>query len=674
MKLDKFYSLRTNFSIIGLTGRVGSGCSELAHRLSDPQFVSKINRDEDSQLNVTDALKYDICLKFLSSGNNWQPYTIISYKDVLIFHLIHAVNARGLSDESDTPYIDRCSSILINIICQNGPTMQGKEVMINRLDRVYDAAFLPSIVQLVKKNEALFTAESAFGCENLNSCLKESDRSESLFNFFFSENFAVFSSELFNLINHYDAVKRTRLLHDLANNLRGFGSVIELPGQHISVENIYTVAETINRIIKSWRTYNKENPGKCRIVIDALKNSLELMYFKEKYAGFYMVSTRKSDSYRKKYLTNKIAQNGVAESQVSNVVTQTIHLDDTEYRCNDFRKGKFYSPDIENCIQKSDYHIYLPDFTEGPENENYLNVNNQLVKLVALISQPGIVTPTAIERTMQIAYNAKYNSGCISRQVGAAITDEFYSVKSVGWNDVPAGQIPCNLRNINDLYNSDSLNNGKSHLYSDYERTNPHFLAKIRAEVDSSSQEGLSGRNCPFCFKSFQNAIENEKNQVHTRSLHAEENAMMQIAKYGGKALKGGNLFTTASPCELCSKKAYQIGIEKIFYIDQYPGISQEHILKGGFDPQTNPKLLMFQGAVGRAFHKLYEPFMASKDEVSIVTGIDPQPSVEEQVKSLKLAEPLQTKILAKIAGKSEPQKREYIERLIGLSLDKTEI
>ena len=148
-----------------------------------------------------------------------------------------------------------------------------------------------------------------------------------------------------------------------------------------------------------------------------------------------MVSTRKSDNYRKKYLTDKIAQNGVTQSQTSIVVTQTLLLDDTEYKCNDFRKGKFYSPDIENCIQKSDYHIYLPDSTEGSEMQDYLDINNQLVKLVALISQPGIVTPTAIERTMQIAYNAKYNSGCISRQVGAAITDEFYSVKSVGWNE-----------------------------------------------------------------------------------------------------------------------------------------------------------------------------------------------------------------------------------------------
>lgn len=33
-KLDELYSLREDFSIIGLTGRTGSGCSKVAELLS----------------------------------------------------------------------------------------------------------------------------------------------------------------------------------------------------------------------------------------------------------------------------------------------------------------------------------------------------------------------------------------------------------------------------------------------------------------------------------------------------------------------------------------------------------------------------------------------------------------------------------------------------------------
>ncbi|MCT3958444.1 dCMP deaminase [Elizabethkingia anophelis] len=275
------------------------------------------------------------------------------------------------------------------------------------------------------------------------------------------------------------------------------------------------------------------------------------------------------------------------------------------------------------------------------------------MKLLALIHQPGIVTPTAIERTMQIAYNAKYNSGCISRQVGAVITDENYSVKSIGWNDVAQGQIPCSLRNIKDL-----LDNKNQHHFSDFEigkyRTKREdgleesiddltysdgetFKQKTSKITSSATLDNLNGRNCSFCFKTFHNSFENEKNQVHTRSLHAEENAMLQISKYGGNKLKNGYLFTTASPCELCSKKAFQLGIKNIYFIDPYPGIASKHTLKNGAKKENNPNLIMFQGALGKTFHKLYEPFMSQKDELSILTSINPKADVIESIKKLNI-------------------------------------
>ncbi|QBZ98842.1 cytidine/deoxycytidylate deaminase family protein [Flavobacterium sangjuense] len=127
----------------------------------------------------------------------------------------------------------------------------------------------------------------------------------------------------------------------------------------------------------------------------------------------------------------------------------------------------------------------------------------------------------------------------------------------------------------------------------------------------------LKGKNCSFCFKTVHNKYENEKNQVHTRSLHAEENAMLQITKSGGIGVNKGILFTTASPCELCSKKAYQLGISKIFYIDPYPGIAEDQILKSGIE-ETKPIVYIFSGAVGSVYNRLYETFLSYKDEMSL--------------------------------------------------------
>jgi dCMP deaminase len=96
--------------------------------------------------------------------------------------------------------------------------------------------------------------------------------------------------------------------------------------------------------------------------------------------------------------------------------------------------------------------------------------------------------------------------------------------------------------------------------------------------------------------------------------LHAEENAFLQLAKYGNSGIEGGKLFTTASPCELCSKKAYQLGITDIVFIDPYPGIAIDHVLNVG---TRKPNLIQFYGAVGRGYHQLYEALISYKDELN---------------------------------------------------------
>jgi len=247
-----------------------------------------------------------------------------------------------------------------------------------------------------------------------------------------------------------------------------------------------------------------------------------------------------------------------------------------------------------------------------------------------------LIMPSRIERCMQIAHTAKLNSGCLSRQVGAAITDENFSIKAIGWNTAAQGQTPCSLRNVNDL-----LNHEDKDAFSDYENNDSKFRSlalQVYGRVKSPQLLEIKGRNVPYCFKDIRNCLDGQKNQVHTRSLHAEENAFLQLAKYGGQGISGGVLFTTSSPCELCSKKAYQLGIREICFIDPYPGIANQHILSAG---PTSPKLSLFSGAIGRAYHQLYEPIMPYKDELELMLGIKmpkprEKPEEEAPYKGLK--------------------------------------
>lgn len=628
MKLDTLYSLRKNFTVIGLTGRIGSGCSEIAKTLSDKNFVDKIDIAEwRLNMDSPEDIKSKICYDYLKFPGNFLAYEIIEYKSVVLLHLLHESLIKIGSNAS----IDVVIKEIINIIGQNGKTGKFGDIFTNRFDINDDYS---SLNQFLKDDTRWFDHLLKIDLDlSLNAYLK-TERGKILYDLYF-KLFKPFSDQFFNILFHLNATKRSRLLHDLGNNLRCYGIVRNQGTTNIDTKNIYTVAETINSIIKIWKRNNSHN-GKTKIVIDSLKNSLELMYFKEKYSAFYILSTNKNEENRLDSLSQKtkLAKNDVHFKEI-------LKLDESEYSGSSFTRGEFGYPDIENCIQKSEFHLSL-------DNEIF-PIARQIIKLLALIQQPGIITPSSVERCMQIAFNSKLNSGCISRQVGAVVTDRNFSVKAIGWNDVPEKQLPCNLRNIQDLIN-DEVNNPNH--FSLYERTGTVSINKnsslkfkelVKSDFSNFHEESLEGRNCSFCFKSHQNTYEFEKNQVHTRSLHAEENAMMQIVKYGGEPLLGGNLFTTASPCELCSKKAFQLGVKYIYYIDPYPGIATQHILQNGIDKENNPILRQFYGAVGRTYQKLYDPFMAYKDELLLLTGISPK--VPEQLKAKKVADVLLSKV-----------------------------
>jgi len=400
----------------------------------------------------------------------------------------------------------------------------------------------------------------------------------------------------------------TYLLQLFGNNIRSSGN----PFQSDFTESHFNdVTHRVSQIIDIIEEYND---GGSRICIDAIRNPYEAYYLRDKYREFYLVSVNTEDKDRIIRLKNLDQE-------------QLESLDSMEYP-TDYEAGRiFYQQSIKECLQISDIHLYNPTTT----NQTYEKLTTDLVRYVTLMLHPGLITPTSIERCMQVAFNAKLNSGCLSRQVGAAITDEQFYIKAIGWNEVPQGQVSCGLRSLENYF-SDRDDNTFSQFELDnqpFKRALKNVHLKYKKTILANQEEnGISSDinvdkyNLSYCFKDIFNAIKNDKNQVYTRSLHAEENAFLQASKFGGQGIKGGNLFVTASPCELCSKKAYQLGIKNIYYIDPYPGIAAAHILS--LDHKTtNPKMNIFYGAIGNAYVSLYSQRFAVKDELQLLTGVN---------------------------------------------------
>jgi deoxycytidylate deaminase/ferritin-like protein len=629
------YQLRKDFILIGLTGRLGNGCTKIAEILSyekdkffQDSFLRKPEKiniaGTDGELIYDDVLfqkKYLQCYNYLNT--NWSRFACIDYKKALILYCFHYY----INIKKSKNFINDFSKFIIN--CYSKALKDG-----NLFDDTNKKISKKEIEKLFKTiNLKEFKKEIRSICKRDNLLeIKEPEDLKSLFNIFFQKgsSYSKLFGSILRLMTKKNYYLRVFFFHKVAVNIRKSGKP-DGKGES-SMDNVFTIARLINRLIKAYKN-EACNKYYCHIVINSLKNSLEIMYFKERYSAFYMMAVHNERDRTE--LFNLIVKN---EEYKFNTVERLINLDNFEYLTNDFKRGVFSSPDIENCIQKSEIHIIYSkqENLDNLPNEFY-TLHEQILKYLSLIKQPGIITPSNIERCMQIAFNSKLNSGCISRQVGAVVTNQGFAVKAIGWNDTPKSTIPCLLRNVEEVINGSYLG-PNDHTYSKFElpESNRKYVEKLKNDtivnskysgnnfsenvrinypLDKIEKIKKEGKICAYCFKTLHNKFEGEDNQVHTRSLHAEENAMLQISKHGGQGLKDGFLFVTASPCELCSKKSYQLGITKIYYIDMYPGISKEHIIGVGFDA---PILFQFKGAVGRSFNKFYEPFIAYKDELNI--------------------------------------------------------
>lgn len=544
--IRQIYGDEDDFIVLGLTGRTGSGCSTAAKILQSgiEDIRHSLFSGENPESN--EQRKERILLRHFRA--TWTPFLLIQVRAVITTYLL---------DKEIGDTIDAFDALLPTPVNRDEVTR-----LLEELREPYKA--------ICDKAEGIsatdyYTRTLPIKCEELRTSLGES-----------------------NFVQLYQTIGK---------NIRMSGDPFTAT---LAEGKFFTLAERVNTVIKRIHDERQAANQKTYLVVDAIRNPLEALFFQDRYASFFLVAVSAPEADRKARLrAQKYSESDIAS------------IDSIEYTPHDFDETEFYSvQDIQACLQRADLYVSNPNVS-AKVNE-FQGLANQLIRFVSLIRRPGIVTPSALERCMQIAYTAKLNSGCISRQVGAVVTDVNFSVRSIGWNDAPHGQVPCNLRSRSDL-----IAGSDSSAYSEFERKDGEYLGHFTASSKRFDIVVKDGRNNAFCFKSEYNALKDEKNQVHTRSLHAEENAFLQISKYGLGSIEGGLLFTTASPCELCAKKAYQLGITKIFFIDPYPGIATNHILQGG---SKNPTLMLFSGAIGRAFHKLYSPIVAYKDELNALT------------------------------------------------------
>ncbi len=149
-------------------------------------------------------------------------------------------------------------------------------------------------------------------------------------------------------------------------------------------------------------------------------------------------------------------------------------------------------------------------------NAEIEKLHEALKKILLEITQKT-PRPDWDEYFMNIAKAVALRSNCMKRKIAAVIVKD-RRIISTGYNGTPRGIKNCN--------------------------------------------EG----GCPRC-----NAVETSgKDLGECLCSHGEENAIVQAA-YHGVSIKGATLYTTFSPCLMCTKMIINAGISKVVYQASYP-------------------------------------------------------------------------------------------------------
>jgi deoxycytidylate deaminase len=283
-------------------------------------------------------------------------------------------------------------------------------------------------------------------------------------------------------------------------------------------------------------------------IIDSIKNTDELQLLRSVYGPLlHVISVYSPLSLRSQELERKLGDRSE--------VYKLIDRDSGE----EIKNGQ----SVRDVFPLADFFLRINDGTDH-------QIETSLRRYLNLLLGVKVITPTPSERAMYEAHSAARNSACLSRQVGAAITDDQGEVLSVGWNDVPRafGGLYDSIGRTDEIGYVDHRcwNKDGGKCFNDDEKTEianrlTRALIKERIVDDSRFAEvNLRLRKS----SELRGLIE------FSRAVHAEMHALLNAGHSAGNRIRGGKLFVTTYPCHSCARHLIAAGIREVRFIEPY--------------------------------------------------------------------------------------------------------
>lgn len=307
-------------------------------------------------------------------------------------------------------------------------------------------------------------------------------------------------------------------------------------------------------------------------VIATLKRPEEVETLRRIYgAGFFLVGIASSKESRERYLEER----GMGAAAADLIET-------------DANEGVPFGQQTRETFYLADVFVSIDHYEQ------------EIPRFLDLLFGCPWITPSQEEQSMFMAYSASLRSGDLSRQVGAAIIDEYGDLVSVGCNEVPKvggglyGPEAGNKRDI--TLGEDSNEIEKREMAG-------RILKALGREQDFDRLRAL------FKSTGFLDITE------FGRPVHAEMEAILACVR-SGKSTRGAHLYTTTFPCHNCCRHIIGAGIRRVVYIEPYAKskASMLHRDEISIDREEDGKLpfLPFVGIGPRRYFDLFSLTLSS--------------------------------------------------------------
>ena len=295
-------------------------------------------------------------------------------------------------------------------------------------------------------------------------------------------------------------------------------------------------------------TTDIEGRRKCYI-IDSLKNLEELKLLQTIYREiFYLFSIFSPEEERKKNLDIK----DLSRTEIEKIIKTDEYEDD--------KSGQ----NVRDTFINGDFFVRV-------SKDNMEKLDEKIARYIHLIFDTKIVTPNSDETAMYHAKSSAGNSACLSRQVGATITDKDGVTIARGWNDVP--KVGGNLYQDSDVLSKRCIDLGYCSNVTERNEILGDIEKKIGAVVCSEEEKILKTTDLSPKTKEVMDIIRSSafKNIIeYSRSIHAEMHAIIIGSQMTNNKMVGGNLYCTTYPCHNCARHIVLAGIQNIYYIEPY--------------------------------------------------------------------------------------------------------